>query len=90
MPGKALFYPKRPEYRAFFPQKIAHDMIIPNSDNSRINYLRGNPGSLFAVVIYTIFKDRKSESYRKKPTRGLLIFQKIQRSKDQFEVPTNG
>ena len=42
-------------------------MIIPNRDNSGINYPQGYPGSRFSVVIYTILKNRGSESYRKKP-----------------------
>jgi hypothetical protein len=41
-------------------------MIIPNRDNSGINYPQSIPVSYFAIVIYIFFANRGSNPFRKK------------------------
>jgi hypothetical protein len=69
---KTLFCPKRPECGAIFPQKIILDIIMPNRDNSRINYRQIHPSYLFAMVIYTALRKKGSESYRKEVAEDFL------------------
>ena len=48
-----------------FPEKMVLRNMIWNRDNLRMNYPLGYPDCLFAVVIYIVFKNKGSESFRK-------------------------
>jgi hypothetical protein len=67
---RAHFCSKRLEYHAIFPEKIVLNNIIPNRDNSRMNYPLGYPDYLFAVVIYIVLENKGSESYKEEGSRG--------------------
>ena len=59
--------------------------LMPNRDNSGINCPQGYPGSLFAVVIYTILESKGSESFRKQSSQEHPLIptrERVDRSKD--------
>jgi hypothetical protein len=49
-PLKAVFSSKKPEYRAFFPEKVVLNMIVLIRDNLRADYLLKYPDYPFAIV----------------------------------------
>jgi len=61
---RAHFCSKRLKYHGIFPEKIVVNNIIPNRDNSGMNYPLEYSDHLFAVIIYFFLPNKGSKNFQ--------------------------